>query len=121
RIGNAGRERMHHGSAGRALLLRALVALDAAVVAVLGLALLPGELDAVDAAVALVEHGEVVDHAAAEPRAAGRIGPDPVEVRGDELLVLCRHRGSRRGERYRGNCKRAALHSRLLLRNGGPV
>src|SRR4030095_2989097 len=100
------RERVHDGGAGGALLLRALVALDAAVVAVFGLALLPGELDAVDAAVALVEHGEIIDHAAAEPRAAGRVRPDPVEGGGDELLVLRGRRGceaGRSGERCRGN------------------
>ena len=27
----------------------------------------------------------------------------------------------RRGERYRGDCKSTAFHSRILLRNGGPV
>src|SRR5207302_882092 len=59
RIGDAGGQRMDHARAGGALVLRALVALDAAVVAVFGLALLPGELYAVDAVVALVEHGEV--------------------------------------------------------------
>src|SRR5439155_265010 len=73
RVGDAGGQRMDHARAGGALVLGALVALDAAVVAVFGLALLPGELYAVDAVVALVEHGEVIDHAAAEARAAALV------------------------------------------------
>ena len=54
--------------AGRALVLQPLVALDAARVVVLGLALLVGELDAVHAAVARVDHVEVVDEAAVDAR-----------------------------------------------------
>src|SRR5687768_7087835 len=73
RVGDAGGQGMDDRCAGRSLVLGALVAFHAARVVVLGLALLPRELDAVDAAVALVQHGEVIDHAAAEPRAARRI------------------------------------------------
>src|ERR1051325_11198821 len=94
---------MDHGRAGRALLLGALVALDAARVVVLRLALLPGELDAVDAAVALVEHRHVVDEAAAETRATGGVRADPVEVGGDELLFLRRSRASESGQRESSN------------------
>src|SRR5262249_12061944 len=104
--------------AGRALLLRPLVALDAARVVVFGLALLPGELDAVDAAVALVEHREIVDDAAAEARAARRVGTDPIEVRRNELLVLRAHRrrqaGRANGQRRKDCC--GAIHQNLLLR-----
>src|SRR5262249_39371181 len=66
RVGDAGRERVDDRRAGRRVLLAALVALHAAGVVVFGLALLPGELDAVHAAVALVQHLHVVDDAAAE-------------------------------------------------------
>ena len=62
RVGDAGAVRVDHRGAGRAALLQALVALDAAVVVVRGLALFPGQLDAVDAAVALVDQREVVVH-----------------------------------------------------------
>src|SRR5688572_24823809 len=74
-----------------ALLLGALVALDAAVVAVLGLALLPGDLDTVDAAVARIQQLEVIDHAAGDSRATGRIRADPVGVDGNELLLRLSH------------------------------
>src|SRR3990172_5139113 len=79
---------MDHGGARRALFLGALIALDAAGVVVFRFALLPSELDAVDAAVARVEHGEVIDHATTEAGAAGSVRADPVEIRRDELLVL---------------------------------
>src|SRR2546427_8757424 len=52
RIGDAGGKRVHERRAGRAPLLGALVAFDAARIVVLGLALLVGELHAVDSAVA---------------------------------------------------------------------
>src|SRR2546421_7197793 len=105
---------MDHRGAGRALALRALVALDAAVVAVLGLALFPGQPYPVDAAVAVVEHGEVIDHAAAKARAAGRVRPDPVEVRRHELLVLCQRHAASRGE-GQTDSKSNALHRQILL------
>src|SRR3989442_12227461 len=101
---------MDSACAGGALVFRALGALDAAVCAVFGLALLPGELYAVDAVVALVEHGEVIDHAAAEARAAGRIRADPVEVRRNELLVLGSRRAGCSGKRQSGNCEGGAFH-----------
>src|SRR5436305_1938057 len=53
RIGDANRQRVPGGSSGTALL--ALVAFDAALDFILGLALIPGELDAVDAAVADID------------------------------------------------------------------
>src|SRR5262249_51957071 len=79
------------------VLFHPLVALDAPRVVVLRLALLPGELDAVHAAVALVDHLHVIDDAAAEAGAAGSVGSDPVEVRGDELLLLCDRAGAETG------------------------
>src|SRR5947209_3528313 len=57
----------------RALALEPLVALDALLVVVLGLALLPYDLDAVDAAVALVQELEVVDEAVGDRDAARRV------------------------------------------------
>src|SRR6266571_8868426 len=70
---------------------------DLARVVVLGLALFPSDLDAVDPAVAGVDHLHVVDQAAEDSRAAGRVGTDPVTVHRDELLVL-RISGARDGE-----------------------
>src|SRR5688572_16033950 len=90
---------MNQRGAGRALALGALVAFHAARVVVLGLALRPGELHAEDAAVALVPHLEVVEEAPRDARAAGGVRSDPVEVRGDELLLgLTPHRCSRANE-----------------------
>ena len=65
----------------------ALVALDAAVVVVVGLALLPGELDAVDAAVALVDQRHVVDAGRRRRGCRRRVGPDAVDKRREELLA----------------------------------
>ncbi len=104
RIGDAGRQRVHERGAGRPLLLQALVALDAARVVVLGLALLVRELDAVHAAVARVDHVDVVDHPAEDAGPAGRVGPDPVPDHRDELLALRvrRRRGAEHREAQQG-------------------
>ncbi len=98
RIGDAGRQRVHQGRARGSVVLGALVAFDAARVVVLGLALLPGELDAVDPAVARVDHLKVVEHAARDARAARRVGSNPVEVGGHELLLLRMGLGPAQGE-----------------------
>ena len=87
RVGDAGRQHVEHRGAGRPLVLEPLVALDAAGVVVLGLALLVGELDAVHAAVARVDHVHVVDEPAVDAGAAGRVRPDPVAGHRDELLL----------------------------------
>src|SRR5204862_7421245 len=93
----------------RAIFLAALVALDAARVVVLGLALLPGELHAVDAAVALVQHFQVVEHPAGDARAAGGVRPDPVEIRRYDLLFRLGVRacGAERQERRAAGCNEA--------------
>ncbi len=67
-----------------------LVAFDAALDFVLGLALVPGQLDAVDAAVADVDEVEIVDEPAEEAGAAGRIRPDAVALQREILLVGAR-------------------------------
>ena len=67
--------------------LQPLVALDAALDLVLGLALVPGQLDAVDAAVAGVDQVHVVDEPAEEAGAAGGVGPDAVALQREVLLV----------------------------------
>ena len=89
---DAGRERAEIGGAGRPLPLEALVALHALVGGVAGLALLHRQLDAVDAAIALVEHVEVVGRAVGERNAVGRIGAGAIDEQGKELLVLARQR-----------------------------
>src|SRR5262249_22335107 len=86
--GDGGREEVEHRGSGRPLFLQPLVALDSAVVLVFGLAFFPGQLDAVDAAVALVQHVQVVDEAAEGADAARRIRADAVIRHGYELLVL---------------------------------
>src|SRR6267143_2457435 len=79
---------MHERRSGRPALLRPLVAFHAARVVVFGLAFFVGELHAVHAAVARVHHVDVVDEAAKDARASGSIGPDPIAVHRNELLVL---------------------------------
>src|SRR5919198_5311495 len=105
---------MDHGGGGRRMIIDPLIALDAARVVVLRLALLPSELDAVHAAVALVDHLHVIDDAAAEARAAGSVRPNPVEIRRDELLLLCDRAGAEAGrddaECRHGPC--GAFHDR---------
>ena len=64
-----------------------LVAFDAAFDLILGLAFVPGQLDAVDAAVAHIDQVEIVDEAAEEAGAAGRVGTDAVALQGEILLV----------------------------------
>ncbi|MNC86053.1 hypothetical protein D3C83_16820 [compost metagenome] len=86
---------MDDGRARRALVLLALVAFHAARVVVLGLALVADELDAVDAAVARVEHLEVVDRAAGDARAACGVGADPIVVVRHELHLGLRQRACR--------------------------
>ena len=88
REGDAGAERRDVGRARRALALQPLVALDAAVGGVAGVAFLVGDLDAVDAAVALVDQRIVVGHAVGERDAVRRIGAGAVDQAGNELLVL---------------------------------
>ena len=88
-VGDARAVRIHeHG----ALALQALVAFDALLGVVLRLALLPDDLDAVDAAVTLVEEGEVVHEAVGDGDAARRVGTRPVhEQRNEDSLRLRGH------------------------------
>ena len=75
--------------------LQALVDFDAALDLILRLAFVPGELDAVDAAVADVDEVHVVDEAAEEAGAAGGVGAVAIALQREELLVG--ERGRRRG------------------------
>jgi hypothetical protein len=88
-VGDASAERVHqHGAA--VLALHPLVALHAEVGLVLGLALLPDQLDAVaDAAVALVDEIEVVVEAVGDGNAVRREGAGAVDQqRQEDGLVL---------------------------------
>ncbi len=67
------------------------------------LALLPGELDAMDAAVALVQHAQIIEHARGDARRVGGAGAGPVE---DELVLGLLPLG-RTGERHRRRCRDA--------------
>ncbi len=68
----------------RVLALQALVALNALLRIVLSLALLPDELDAVDAAVPLVDQIEVVDEPVGDRDPAGRVRTRPVDQQRNE-------------------------------------
>ncbi len=85
--GDAGRQRREVGSAGRALALEALVALHALVGGVARLAFLEDDLDAVDAAVALVEQRVVVGRAVGERNAVRSVGAGAIDQPRQELLV----------------------------------
>src|SRR3546814_18845857 len=74
------------------LALQALIALDAAVVVVLGLALLTGELHAVDAVVAQVDQLHEVVEAIGEGNAARRRSEE--RRVGKECVSKCRSRWS---------------------------
>jgi hypothetical protein len=87
RISDAGAVRVDQRGAGRRVVLQALVALDAAVIVVGGLALLPGELDATDAAIALVNQVEVVIHAVGDRRTIRSVGSGAIDQKRDELLT----------------------------------
>src|SRR5207249_8869933 len=100
-----GRKEVEHRGTRWALLLQPLVAFDAPVVLVLGLAFFPGQLDPVDAAVSFVEHVEVVDEPAVSPGPSGGIGADAVVRHRDELLVLRERRERRRGEHGKGQTR----------------
>ncbi len=109
-------------AATRRTALQPLVDLDAALDLILRLALGPGQLDAVDAAVADVDEVHVVDEPAEEAGAAGRIGPDAVALQREELLVGERGRriGDESAERERGRQRErlqseAEGHWELLL------
>ncbi len=97
RVGDADRQRIPGGDVGVALL--PLVAFDAALDLVLGLAFVPGQLDAIDAAVADVDQVQIVDEAAEEAGAAGRIGTDAIALQRKVLLVGARVAGSEGAER----------------------
>ena len=105
REGDAGRQRNDVGGAGRPLALEALVALDAAVGGVAGVAFLVRDLDAVDAAVARVDQLVVVGDAVGERDAVRRIGAGAVDEMRNELLVL-RQRRARRTPRRRAPPRR---------------
>ena len=95
-VGNAGRHGMESGRAGGAARFQTLIALHALGVVVLGFAFLPGELDAVDAAVALIDQIEVVDHAGEYRGAVGAIGTDAVAQNAHELSAGLLRRDWRR-------------------------
>jgi hypothetical protein len=99
-VGDADRKRVPGGGAGMRPL--ALVAFDAALDLVLGLALIPDELDAVDAAVTGIDQVHVVDEPAEIASAAGGIGSDAIALQRKVLLVGVRGGyGGDKGERSR--------------------
>ncbi len=99
-VGDADRKRIPGGRTRMALL--PLVAFDAALDLILRLAFVPGQLDAVDAAIADVDQVEIVDEAAEEAGAAGRIGSDAIALKREILLVGAGGRqGHRHGQRRR--------------------
>ncbi len=111
---DAGRKRREVRGARRALALHALVALDALVGGVAGLAFFRRKLDAVDAAVALVDHVPVVDHAVRERNAVRRVRSGAIH-QGRHVLFALRHRrgghrdGSDRGGKNQSSSKHCFL------------
>ncbi len=102
-VGDARRERLERE---RALALERLVALDALVGVVGGLALAELDLHAADAAVALVDEREVVVVAVGEGDAVRRVGPGAVaEHREDEVGIGRRRHRERRRRRDRQSGK----------------
>src|SRR5262249_42830170 len=87
-----GRERDHIGGAGWALALEPLIAFHAAVGGIPGIAFLEYDLDAVDAAIPLVDQLVVVGDPIGERNAVRRIRAAPVHQAGNELLVLRQRR-----------------------------
>ena len=78
--GDAGRIRVHHH---RALALDRLVALDALLGVVAGLAFLHDDLHPADAPVALVEHVEIIGHAVGDRRSGTGVGTGAVAEQRD--------------------------------------
>jgi hypothetical protein len=85
----------HRGAA--ALALQALVALDPLLGVVLGLAFLPRELHAIDAAVALVDEREVVDEAVGDRDAARRVRAGAIHEQRHEDVLPCASAGPAAG------------------------
>ena len=115
-IGHAGGKRHDDRRPRRPLVLEALVALDAKLGVVTVLALLEGERDAVDPAIAFVDQRVIVERAVRGRNAVGRVGPGPVDEQGNELLVLrlslaagesrrSRHRKSAGNHRRSKHCR----------------
>ena len=98
-VGDARRPGAVEGRA-RALVLGAVIAFDAAVGAVARLAFDDLELDAVDAAVTLVDEREVVGEPVRQRHAARGVGPGAVHQRGNDLFVFVRR--GRNGRRRQG-------------------
>ena len=93
---NASRQRIDEGPAGRVLAFETLVTLNALVGGIAGLAFLDQKLDAVDAAVALIDQVVIVGHAVCVRHAIHGVRARPVGQYRDELFVL---RCSRSGKR----------------------
>ncbi|MCY1229277.1 hypothetical protein D9M72_416380 [compost metagenome] len=107
RVRNAGGHGVVRGALGGGVLgLQAFIALHALGVVVLGLALFPRQLDAVDAAFLQVDVVEVVDETAIPGLPVGAIRPHAVAWQRHELLVALRHGRRRR----RQQCRRGADH-----------
>src|SRR4029450_10256509 len=108
-VGAAGRVRVTHA---RVLRLQTIVALHALLGVVLGLALLPRELDAVDSAVPLVDEREVVGESVGDRDPAGRVGPGAVDEERDEDAAALREHGAGERPRRGGGGEAAPLRVR---------
>ncbi len=103
RKGDAGGLRIKQRHAGAAL--EALVALHTAVGGVAGLALLERQLHAVDAAIAGIDHLQVVLLAIGPRHAVGRVGAGTVRQQREELFLGLRlHAGRERRQAAREGC-----------------
>ena len=115
--GDAGRLRVEQGDA--RLALESLVALHATVGGITGFAFFKGQLDAIDTAVAGIDHLDVVLLAVGPGRAVGCVGAGAVGQQREELLLgLCDGAGAQRrctgGHDGSGNHDFRKLHGCLL-------
>ena len=102
----------------RVLALHGVVALDALFGVVAGFALLDDELGAADAAVALVQHVQVVRHAVGDGYPRARVGAGPIgEERNIDAVFRLRHgdRGARRRHDREAESKMFQTHWLFLL------
>ena len=85
---DASRQREDVGGAGRTFAFEPFVALDPAIGGVAGVAFFECDLDAIDAAIPLVDEFVVVSDAVGERNPVRRVGAGPIHQVGNELLVL---------------------------------
>jgi hypothetical protein len=116
-VGNAGGHDVQRAGRNLGLGLQPLVAFHALGVVVLGLALFPGHLDAVDAAVLEIDVVEVIDEAAVKRLPVRAVGADAIRHDGEKLFFGGQRALRQHRERDGGHQQGLAIreHDGLLL------